>query len=384
MSMKFAYQNATQILFGQGQIEAIAKVIPTDNRVLVVYGGGSIKNNGVYDQVVNALANHQWQEFSGVEPNPTKETLDKAVEIVKADHIDFILAVGGGSVIDGCKYIAAAAHYDGDGWDILTGSHQVSSATPIGAILTLPATGSESNSGAVITKASTQDKLAFLSPFVQPAFAVMDPDVMKSLPDRQLVNGLVDAWVHVCEQYLTYNHGHMVQDGYAEVLLRNLKQLAEQFDQRDSDEWRANLMWTANQALNGLIGSGVPHDWATHMIGHELTALWHVDHARSLAIVQPSLLRNQIEHKRAKLEKLGTEVFRLEIGSDLAERTIDAIEALYNSLDVATQLTEYATDKQTAIDNVIEQLNKHGMVALGENQAITIEQSRKILESAIA
>ncbi|OLQ84924.1 aldehyde reductase [Vibrio ponticus] len=382
--MKFAYQNATQILFGQGQIEAIAKVIPTDNRVLVVYGGGSIKNNGVYDQVVNALANHQWQEFSGVEPNPTKETLDKAVEIVKADHIDFILAVGGGSVIDGCKYIAAAAHYDGDGWDILTGSHQVSSATPIGAILTLPATGSESNSGAVITKASTQDKLAFLSPFVQPAFAVMDPDVMKSLPDRQLVNGLVDAWVHVCEQYLTYNHGHMVQDGYAEVLLRNLKQLAEQFDQRDSDEWRANLMWTANQALNGLIGSGVPHDWATHMIGHELTALWHVDHARSLAIVQPSLLRNQIEHKRAKLEKLGTEVFRLEIGSDLAERTIDAIEALYNSLDVATQLTEYATDKQTAIDNVIEQLNKHGMVALGENQAITIEQSRKILESAIA
>ncbi|ROV58638.1 iron-containing alcohol dehydrogenase [Vibrio ponticus] len=382
--MKFAYQNATQILFGQGQIEAIAKVIPTDNRVLVVYGGGSIKNNGVYDQVVNALANHQWQEFSGVEPNPTKETLDKAVEIVKADHIDFILAVGGGSVIDGCKYIAAAAHYDGDGWDILTGSHQVSSATPIGAILTLPATGSESNSGAVITKASTQDKLAFLSPFVQPAFAVMDPDVMKSLPDRQLVNGLVDAWVHVCEQYLTYNHGHMVQDGYAEVLLRNLKQLAEQFDQRDSDEWRANLMWTANQALNGLIGSGVPHDWATHMIGHELTALWHVDHARSLAIVQPSLLRNQIEHKRAKLEKLGTEVFRLETGSDLAERTIDAIEALYNSLDVATQLTEHATDKQTAIDNVIEQLNKHGMVALGEHQAITIEQSRKILESAIA
>ncbi|WP_194437206.1 iron-containing alcohol dehydrogenase [Vibrio fluminensis] len=382
--MKFAYQNATQILFGQGQIEAIAKVIPADNRVLVVYGGGSIKKNGVYDQVVNALKDHQWQEFSGVEPNPTKETLDKAVEIVKADHIDFILAVGGGSVIDGCKYIAAAAHYDGDGWDILTGSHQVTSATPIGAILTLPATGSESNSGAVITKASTQDKLAFLTPFVQPAFAVMDPDVMKSLPDRQLVNGLVDAWVHVCEQYLTYNHGHMVQDGYAEVLLRNLKQLAEQFDQRDSDEWRANLMWTANQALNGLIGSGVPHDWATHMIGHELTALWHVDHARSLAIVQPSLLRNQIEHKRAKLEKLGTEVFRLETGSDLAERTIDAIEALYNSLDVATQLTEHATDKQTAIDNVIEQLSKHGMVALGEHQAITIEQSRKILESAIA
>ncbi|WP_114764841.1 iron-containing alcohol dehydrogenase [Vibrio rhodolitus] len=382
--MKFAYQNPTQILFGQGQIQAITNVIGSDARVLVVYGGGSIKKNGVYDQVVAALTEHQWQEFSGVEPNPTKETLDKAVEIVKADNIDFILAVGGGSVIDGCKYIAAASHYDGDGWDILTGKHQVTSATALGAILTLPATGSESNSGAVITKAETQDKLAFLSPFVQPAFAVMDPDVMKTLPDRQLVNGLVDAWVHVCEQYLTYNHGHMVQDGYAEVLLRNLKQLAEQFDQRDSDEWRANLMWTANQALNGLIGSGVPHDWATHMIGHELTALWHVDHARSLAIVQPALLRNQIEHKRAKLEKLGSEVFHLEMSSDLAERTIDAIEAMYNSLDVATRLTEHEGDKQAAINSVIDQLEKHGMTALGEHQAITLTQSREILESAVA
>ncbi|GAK84045.1 alcohol dehydrogenase [Vibrio ponticus] len=207
---------------------------------------------------------------------------------------------------------------------------------------------------------------------------------MKTLPDRQLVNGLVDAWVHVCEQYLTYNHGHMVQDGYAEVLLRNLKQLAEQFDQRDSDEWRANLMWTANQALNGLIGSGVPHDWATHMIGHELTALWHVDHARSLAIVQPALLRNQIEHKRAKLEKLGSEVFHLEMCSDLAERTIDAIEAMYNSLDVATRLTELEGDKQAAINSVIDQLEKHGMTALGEHQAITLTQSREILESAVA
>ncbi|MBA5763977.1 iron-containing alcohol dehydrogenase [Vibrio sp. 404] len=382
--MKFAYQNSTKIFFGQGQIEAIATAIPADSRVLVVYGGGSIKKNGVYDQVVTSLAQHQWQEFSGVEPNPTKETLDKAVEIVKSDRIDFILAVGGGSVIDGCKYIAAASHYAGDGWDILVGKHTVTSATPLGAILTLPATGSESNSGAVITKAETQDKLPFLSPFVQPMFAVMDPDVMKSLPERQLVNGLVDAWVHVCEQYLTFNHGHMVQDGYAEVLLRNLKQLADQYPQRDSDEWRANLMWTANQALNGLIGSGVPHDWATHMIGHELTALWHVDHARSLAIIQPSLLRNQLDNKRAKLEKLGTEVFRLPQTGDLAERTIDAMEALYNNLGVSTKLTEYQGEKTAAVDKVIEQLQKHGMVALGETQAITIEQSKAILQDAIA
>ncbi|ERB66593.1 iron-containing alcohol dehydrogenase [Vibrio coralliilyticus OCN008] len=382
--MQFTYANPTQILFGQGQISAIQSSIQPQDKVLVIYGGGSIKRNGVYDQVSEALNGHQWVEFSGVEPNPTKETLDKAVAIVKEQGINFILAVGGGSVIDGSKYVAAAAKYDGDGWDILTGKHQVSEATPLGAVLTLPATGSESNMGAVITKAETQDKLAFLSPFVQPKFAVMDPDVMKTLPEKQLINGIVDAWVHVCEQYLTTKHGAMVQDGYAETLLRTLKKLGEDFDNRDDDAWRANLMWSANQALNGLIGSGVPQDWATHMIGHELTALWGVDHARSLAIVQPSLLRNQLVHKRAKLEQMGVNVFGLEVGNDLAERTIDAIESFYQTMTVSTQLTEHGSDKQSAIDSVVSQLELHGMKALGENQAITLKESREILTQAIA
>jgi NADP-dependent alcohol dehydrogenase len=382
--MQFTYANPTQILFGQGQISAIQSSIQPQDNVLVIYGGGSIKRNGVYDQVSEALNGHQWVEFSGVEPNPTKETLDKAVAIVKEQGINFILAVGGGSVIDGSKYVAAAAKYDGDGWDILTGKHQVSEATPLGAVLTLPATGSESNMGAVITKAETQDKLAFLSPFVQPKFAVMDPDVMKTLPEKQLINGIVDAWVHVCEQYLTTKHGAMVQDGYAETLLRTLKKLGEDFDNRDDDAWRANLMWSANQALNGLIGSGVPQDWATHMIGHELTALWGVDHARSLAIVQPSLLRNQLVHKRAKLEQMGVNVFGLELGNDLAERTIDAIESFYQTMTVSTQLTEHGSDKQSAIDSVVSQLELHGMKALGENQAITLKESREILTQAIA
>ncbi|HDY7718659.1 TPA: iron-containing alcohol dehydrogenase [Vibrio vulnificus] len=382
--MKFTYSNPTQIFFGQGQIQAITQAISPEKKVLVIYGGGSIKKNGVYDQIVAALDGYHWQEFSGVEPNPTKETLDKAVAIVKEDNIDFILAVGGGSVIDGSKYVAASAHYQGDGWDILTGKHHVTSATPLGAVLTLPATGSESNSGAVITKAETQDKLAFLSPYVQPTFAVMDPDVMKTLPEKQLLNGIVDAWVHVCEQYITRPSGAMVQDAYAEALLKTLKNLGDRFAERDSDEWRANLMWAANQALNGLIGSGVPQDWATHMVGHELTALWGVDHARSLAIVQPSLLRNQIEHKRAKLEQMGREVFGLENGEQLAERTIDAIEAFYHSLDVSTKLTEHKENKEEAIEAVVTQLTNHGMVALTENQSVTPEQVRKILAEAIA
>ncbi|NAW91638.1 MULTISPECIES: iron-containing alcohol dehydrogenase [unclassified Vibrio] len=381
--MKFTYVNSTLIHFGQGQISAISQAIPTDQKVLVIYGGGSIKKNGVYDQVVSALTDHQWVEFSGVEANPTKETLDKAVAIVKERDIDFILAVGGGSVIDGSKYVAAAAKYDGDGWDIMVGKHRVTEATPIGAILTLPATGSESNMGAVITKAQTQDKLAFMAPAVQPKFAVLDPDVMKSLPERQLINGIVDAWVHVCEQYLTLPTNAMVQDGYAETLLKNLLVLGQQYDQRDNDGWRANLMWTANQALNGLIGTGVPQDWATHMIGHEFTALWHVDHARSLAIVQPSLLRNQLENKRAKLEQMGKNVFGLNQTSDLALRTIDAIEAFYHSLNVPTQFADHNSSKQEAIDAVIAQLNAHGMLVLGEQQAITLEKSREILEQAI-
>ncbi len=383
LAMQFTYVNPTVIHFGQGQIQSISNSVESSQKVLVIYGGGSIKNNGVYDQVTEALKNHSWVEFSGVEANPTKETLDKAVAIVKEQDIDFIIAVGGGSVIDGSKYVAAAAKYDGDGWDILQGKHQITEATPIGAILTLPATGSESNMGAVITRKKTQEKLPFMHPAVQPKFAVMDPDVMKSLPERQLVNGLVDAWVHVCEQYITMPTNAMVQEGYAETLLKNLLVLGKQYDERDNDEWRANLMWTANQALNGLIGTGVPQDWATHMIGHEFTALWHVDHARSLAIVQPSLLRNQIEVKRGKLEQMGKNVFCLEAGSDLAERTISAIEDFYHSLDVATEFSDYEADKPTAIDRIISQLESHGFVQLGENQAITIEKTREILESAV-
>lgn len=382
--MNFSYVNPTKIFFGQKQIAAIKEAIPSDQKVLVVYGGGSIKKNGVYDQVSEALERHEWLEFSGVEPNPTKETLDKAVAMVKEHGVDFILAVGGGSVIDGSKYVAAASKYHGDGWDIMIGKHQVTEATPLAAILTLPATGSESNMGAVITKKETQDKLPFMSPAVQPKFAVLDPDVMKTLPERQLINGIVDAWVHVCEQYLTLPTGAMVQDGYAETLLKTLKTLGEQFAERDDDMWRANLMWSANQALNGLIGSGVPQDWATHMIGHELTALWGVDHARSLAIVQPSLLRNQMQFKRPKLEQMGRNVFGLEAGDDLAERTIEAIEAFYHQLDVATKLENYGESREQAIDAIIEQLNKHGMTVLGENQAITLERSREILELAVA
>jgi NADP-dependent alcohol dehydrogenase len=381
--MKFSYVNPTLIQFGQQQIAALTDLIAKDQKVLVVYGGGSIKKNGVYDQVAAALADFDWLEFSGVGANPTIEVLDQAVKICKEQDIDFVLGVGGGSVIDGVKYIAASAVYDGEGWDIPTGKHTITSALPIGAVLTLPATGSESNQNSVVSKEATKQKLPFASAEVLPKFAIMDPDVMKTLPQRQLVNGLVDAWVHTCEQYLTFPEGALVQEGYAEALLKALKTLGDNFENQD-DAWRANLMWSANQALNGLIGSGVSQDWATHMIGHELTAAYGVDHARSLAIVQPSLLRNQFAVKKAKLEQMGKNVFGLADSDDLAEQTIQAIEAFYHSLDVATQLTEHGDDKAAAIDNIIGKLEAHGMVALGENQAITLKESREILEKAVA
>jgi NADP-dependent alcohol dehydrogenase len=380
--MKFSYSNPTAIHFGQGKIASIAKAIDPSRKVLVIYGGGSIKTNGVYDQVAAALEGRTWMEFGGVEPNPAVETLDKAVALIRKEGLDYILAVGGGSVIDGSKYVAAACCYDGNGWDILLGKHRVKQALPLGAVLTLPATGSESNGGAVITRRTTKEKLVFSSDAVYPRFAVLDPDVIKSLPEKQIANGLVDAFVHVCEQYLTYPAQAWVQDGYAEVLLRNLVNLSLQFKERDSDSWRANFMWTANQALNGLIGVGVPQDWATHMIGHELTAEYGIDHARTLAIVLPALLRNQLENKKVKLAQMGRSVFNLAPDVDLPQRTINAIEQLFRDLGVPVRLCEAGVTDPKAAELIAAGIEGHGMRKLGEKGVITPDVVREIVAAA--
>lgn len=380
--MKFTYSNTTQIHFGQGQIAALGTLIPASSKVLLLYGTGSIVQNGVYQQVTAALQAHQTVEFGGIPPNPTHQILESAVRQISDENIDFILAVGGGSIIDSAKYVAAAAKYEGNGWDILKRRAAVHAALPLGAVLTLPATGSESNAAAVVSDSDTNEKLMFLSPLIQPQFAVMDPDVSTSLPLRQIANGLVDAWVHTCEQYLTFPAGALIQDGYAEALLRTLATLGDNIEHRD-ENWRANFMWAANQALNGLLGAGVAQDWATHMIGHQLTALYGVDHARSLAIVQPSLLRHQLANKRAKLQQMGQNVFALTPGKDLAERTIDAIERFYNNLGVATQLTEHNCSKAQAIDAITANLKRNGMARLGEHRTISIRHCREILATAI-
>ena len=373
--MEYSYYNPTAIQFGKGQIKSIVNFISKDQKVLVVYGGGSIKKNGVYDQVVSALDGYTWSEFSGVEPNPSVETLNKAVEIIKAEKIDFILAVGGGSVIDGCKYLAAASLYDGDGWDFLDGTKEVEKALPLGVVLTLAATGSESNNLTVLSKKQTDEKRMYFSNYSYPQFAIMDPSVMATLSDRQLGNGLVDAFVHTSEQYLTHPTTALVNDGYAETLFRGLVKLADTWENRRTYTWLENLMHIANQALNFQIGAGVPQDWSTHLIGHELTAYYNLDHARSLAVVQPYLLEVMNEDKKEKIAQLGKNVFGIQNDN---KAVIKAIEAVYNKVGVPTKLSDYEIDDKV-ISNVSAALTKNGYTAMGENENITLDKVATIL-----
>ena len=376
--MTYTYFNPTVIEFGEGKIKSITKYIDKDLKVLVVYGGGSIKKNGVFEQVSKALEGYTWFEFGGVEPNPSVETLNKAVALIKEKNIDFVLAVGGGSVIDGSKYLVSSALYDGDGWDFLEGK-DVKNALPLGAILTIPATGSESNGTAVISKKSTNEKRYFASSLTYPKFAILDPSIMSSLDDRQLANGLVDAFVHTCEQYLTYPNSSLLHDGYAQTILRGLYTLSLNWQNRRTILWQENLMLLANQALNGFIGSGVPQDWATHMIGHEITAFYGLDHARSLAVVQPHLLRVMIEDKKEKLTQMGKEVFDM---PNNYEMVIEAIEYMYQSIGVPTKLSTYKIDDKV-IENIAKALEAHGMTAFGERENVTLDKVSEILKISL-
>jgi NADP-dependent alcohol dehydrogenase len=383
--LDFTFCNPTKVIFGKGQISKLAEHLPAGARILLAYGGGSIKKNGTYDQVIEALQGFSVTEFSGIEPNPTYETLMRAVGVIKEKELDFILAVGGGSVIDGVKFIAAAAKFEGsDPWDIVAKWAPFKEALPYGAILTLPATGSEMNMGSVVTKAATQEKLAFLNPLVYPQFSILDPETTYSLPPKQVANGVIDAFVHIAEQYLTYPVSASVQDRFAEGLMLTLIEEGPKAlkDPKNYDV-RANVMWAATMALNGLIGSGVPNDWATHMIGHELTAKYGIDHAQTLAIVLPSLLRECRESKRDKLIQYGERVWGLTGDeSQIVEGAISKTQDFFESLGISTHLKDYGV-KEEELEDVIERLKSHGMVKLGERQEVTPEMSLRILEGAL-
>ncbi|MEO5338155.1 MAG: iron-containing alcohol dehydrogenase [Magnetospirillum sp. WYHS-4] len=375
----FDYRNPVRIAFGKGAIGNLGDLVPKDGPVLVTYGGGSVKANGVLAQVMAALIDRQVLEFGGIEPNPRYETLMRAVDLARREKVAFLLAVGGGSVLDGTKFVAAAIPFaDGDPWRIVSENSPVQAAVPLGCVLTLPATGSEMNGYAVVSRDSTQEKLPFGSPLVYPVFSVLDPATSFSLPPRQVANGIVDTWVHVLEQYLTYPCAAPLQDRQAEAILLTLleegpKTLAEP---RDYDA-RANLFWCATQALNGTISCGVPQDWSTHYIGHELTAFFGIDHAQSLAVVLPGVLRVRLAAKREKLVQYGRRVF----GTDDPEAAIDRTEEFFRSLGVKTTLADYGIPADAA-DRVAARFAERG-ARLGEKEDMTPDQVRQALAQRV-
>lgn len=384
--LNFELYNPTNLIFGKNQIEKLANQIPANSKILLAYGGGSIFQNGIYNSVIQQLKGFEVLEFGGIEPNPHYETLMKAVSIVREENINFILAVGGGSVIDGVKFISAAVRFEGDPIEILKKKilfTDISKVISFGTVLTIPATGSEMNSGAVVTIEATQEKLVLGGSALFPKFSFCDPTVIHSLPKRQLQNGVIDAYTHVLEQYLTYPHDAILQDRIAESILQTLVEIGPEVVENPTDyKLASNFMWCCTMALNGLLNKGVPVDWATHMIGHELTALYNIDHARTLAIIGPNLYRVLFETKKEKLAQYGERVWQI-TGTTIDEKALLAIEktvAFFHTMGMQTQLSEYTTEYKNTADFIVNRFEERGWKALGEKQNITLEKIKEIVE----
>ncbi len=383
---QFNFYNPTKIIFGRDRFNELNHLVPKDAKVLVLYGGGSVKKFGTLDRVLAALPNREILEFGGIEANPRYETLMKAVDLVRAEKIDFLLAVGGGSVIDGTKFIALASYYEGDGLDLLRDrsiTANLKQALPLAAVLTLAATGSEMNRGGVVS--SPIGKLGFGNDLVFPKFSLVDPSLTFTLPETQVANGVVDTFVHVMEQYMTYPAEGRFQDRTSEGILKTLIEIGRATIDNPTDyDLRANLVWCATMGLNGLIGAGVPQDWATHRIGHELTALFGIDHAKTLAIIMPSLWNIMRDTKREKLLQYGERVLNITTGSEenRIDQIIETTRQFFESLGIKTRLSDYGISADQ-IDSILAALESHHMTALGERGEITLEISRKILEGAL-
>jgi NADP-dependent alcohol dehydrogenase len=380
----FEFKNPTKIIFGKNKIANLSKEIPADSKILLLYGGGSIKSNGIYDQVKKALSSFELVEFGGIPANPEYAILMDALEVIKTQKITFLLAVGGGSVIDGTKFLAAAALYDGETpWDILTGGKPVLNAMPFGTVLTLPATGSEMNSGFVLTRKETKEKLASGGPALYPLFSILDPQVVSSIPQKQIANGLADAFTHVLEQYMTYPNDALLQDRFAESILQTLVEVAPAILKNPSDYQAAsNFMWCCTMALNGLIGQGVPQDWAVHMMGHELTALFGIDHARTLAIIAPSHYRYNLDAKKIKLAQYAERIWGISNGTidERAKAGIDKTEEFFHSLGIKTKLSEYTADYKGTAGIISKRFTERGWLGLGESGKVAPADVAKIVE----
>lgn len=379
----FEFKNPTKILFGKGQIQRLSREIPEGSKVMVLYGGGSIKKNGIYEQVINALKDKEVIEYGGIPSNPEYQVLLKALEVIDKEKVTYLLAVGGGSVIDGTKFLSSAALYKGDNpWDILSKSIRTNKGLPFGTVLTIPATGSEMNSSAVITRSETQEKLGMGGPGLFPEFSILDPDVVKSLPKRQIANGITDAFTHVMEQYMTYPAGGYLQDRFSESILKTLIEVAPRVMKDPGDvDAAANFMWCCTMALNGLIQKGVPGDWAIHAMGHELTALYNIDHARTLAIIAPSHYRFNFESKKQKLAQYAERVWKQQKGSEdeMARIAIEKTEAFFHSLGIQTKLSEYTTEYDGTAQQIAKRFKERNWLGIGEHRSLSPEDVEKIV-----
>ena len=382
----FEWYNPTKIIFGEDSFEKISKEIPKNARILMTYGGGSIFKNGIYDAIKKQLDGFYVEEFGGIEPNPTYQTLKKAIELIKTNDLNFILAVGGGSVIDGTKFISAGVLFEGDSWEIPKKGIRVEKTMPFGTVLTLPATGSEMNSGAVITNKETGEKLGMGSPHLFPKFSICNPSVIKSLPKTQIQNGIIDAFTHVLEQYVTYPIGASLQDRISESILKTLieitpKILNEQYNVTTA----SNFMYSCTMALNGQIQKGVPTDWATHMIGHELTAHFNIDHARTLAIIMPNLYRVKFENKKEKLAQMAERVFNIEKTDTnfMAEKAIESLEAFYKQIEMPYKISDYTKEGNGISEKIKETFISRNWLGLGERKDISPDEVEKIVEMSL-
>ncbi|MBN2617800.1 MAG: iron-containing alcohol dehydrogenase [Spirochaetales bacterium] len=378
----FIFYNPVKIVFGKETILELKNLLPQNSKILLVYGGGSIKKNGVYNQVLQGLEGFNYIEFSGIEANPEYETCMKAVEIGRKESITFILGVGGGSVVDAVKFIAAAIPCSTqDPWKTIVRDKIVEKAIPFGAVLTLPATGSEMNNSSVISNRNLEEKFAFASDLVYPVFSILDPETTYSLPEKQVANGIVDSFVHVLEQYLTSNIDTPIQDRWAESILLTLIDLGKSIiDDKTDYNKRANLMWASTSALNGYIGVGVVQDWATHQIGHEITACYGLDHARSLAIVLPGLLSIQRKQKKEKLIQYANRVWGVTMGDPnvIIDEVITRTTLFFQSLGISGRFVDYGINPEEAAEKIGNIFISRDSL-LGENRDISGEVVKKIL-----
>ncbi|MBQ9213470.1 MAG: iron-containing alcohol dehydrogenase [Bacteroidales bacterium] len=381
----FEFQNPTKIIFGKGSIAKLSENLYKGEKIMMTYGGGSIKNNGVYDQVKKALEGFNVIEFGGIEANPDYDTLMKAVKICREEGVGFLLAVGGGSVIDGTKFIAAAVDYKGDEWEILTKKQVPEECLPLATVLTMPATGSEMNSNAVISRRAIKEKLDFGSDKVFPVFSILDPEVVYSIPKRQKANGLADSYIHVIEQYLTDDIDTPVQDRWAEGVLKTIIETAPKVLVENPDyNACANYMWSATCALNFFISPGVNQDWSTHMIGHELTAIYGLDHGVTLSIVLPGTMQVLRKEKKAKLLMYAKNVFNITEGSEdeRIDKAISETEKFFQSLGIKTRLKDYNIGQEVA-ENICNRFTARGVNCLGEHGIVTIDKIKEILISRL-